>query len=41
MTPRNALLAIHLGALLFGLSGIFGKLAETSPTVITLGRAAF
>ncbi|WP_374980258.1 DMT family transporter [Pseudomonas solani] len=41
MNERNALLAIHLGALLFGLSGIFGKLAETTPVVITLGRALF
>ncbi|BCG23435.1 hypothetical protein TUM18999_16260 [Pseudomonas tohonis] len=41
MNERNALLAIHLGALLFGLSGIFGKLAETTPLVITLGRALF
>lgn len=41
MTPRNALLAIHLGALMFGLSGVFGKLAESAPLVITFGRALF
>jgi drug/metabolite transporter (DMT)-like permease len=41
MTPRNALLAIHLGALLFGLSGIFGKLADTSAEMITAGRSLF
>ena len=35
MTPRNALLAIHLGALMFGLSGVLGKLAESSALVIT------
>ncbi|MCU1716501.1 DMT family transporter [Pseudomonas sp. 5P_3.1_Bac2] len=41
MTLRNALLAVHLGALLFGLSGIFGKLALSSPQIITAGRAMF
>ena len=41
MTPRNALLAIHLGALMFGLSGVLGKLAESSALVITFGRALF
>ncbi|NQD96252.1 EamA family transporter, partial [Pseudomonas sp. CrR25] len=41
MSERKALLAIHLGALLFGLSGIFGKLAATSPLAIVGGRAAF
>ena len=41
MTERNALLAIHLGALLFGLSGIFGKLAATTPNMIAGGRALF
>ncbi|CAD5377266.1 Permease of the drug/metabolite transporter (DMT) superfamily [Pseudomonas sp. OF001] len=41
MTPRNALLAVHLGALLFGLTGVFGKLAEAAPLAITAGRAAF
>ena len=41
MKERNALLAIHLGALLFGLSGIFGKLANTEPMLITFGRGLF
>lgn len=41
MTQRKALLAIHLGALLFGLSGIFGKLAATAPLAIVGGRAVF
>ena len=41
MTHRNALLAIHFGALMFGLSGVFGKLAESTPLVITFGRALF
>lgn len=41
MTHRNALLAIHFGALMFGLSGVFGKLAESAPLIITIGRALF
>lgn len=41
MKQRNALLAIHLGALMFGLSGIFGKLAETTPHMIAAGRSLF
>ncbi|MCQ4233547.1 DMT family transporter [Pseudomonas stutzeri] len=41
MTPRNALLAIHLGALMFGLSGVLGKLAQSQPLMITFGRALF
>lgn len=41
MTPRSALLALHMGALLFGLSGVLGKLAHASPSVIVFGRAAF
>src|SRR3989338_8902278 len=41
MNKRNALWAIHLGALLFGLSGIFGKLANTTPQMISAGRAVF
>lgn len=41
MTHRNALLAIHFGALMFGLSGVFGKLAQSTPLIITLGRALF
>lgn len=41
MNERKALWAIHLGALLFGLSGIFGKLASTTPMAISSGRAIF
>ena len=41
MTHNRALLAIHLGALMFGLSGIFGKLANTTPGAIVGGRAIF
>ena len=41
MKQRNALLAIHLGALMFGLAGIFGKLAETTPNMIAAGRSVF
>ena len=41
MTYSRALLAIHLGALMFGLSGIFGKLANTTPWAIVGGRAIF
>ena len=41
MNQRKALWAIHLGALLFGLSGIFGKLANTAPQMISAGRAVF
>ena len=41
MNTRKALWAIHLGALLFGLSGIFGKLADNLPEMIVAGRAIF
>ncbi|MDV7213969.1 DMT family transporter [Azotobacter beijerinckii] len=41
MRHRSALLALHLGALCFGLSGIFGKLALAAPLVIVCGRALF
>lgn len=41
MTSRSALIALHMGALLFGLSGVLGKLAQASPAVIVFGRAAF
>ncbi len=42
MTPRTALGALHIGALLFGLTGVFGKLAvSASPAIIVFGRAAF
>ncbi|XSS64891.1 DMT family transporter [Pseudomonas sp. B11] len=41
MTPRTALGALHIGALMFGLTGVLGKLAVASPAVIVFGRAAF
>ncbi|MGY2378578.1 DMT family transporter [Pseudomonas sp. SDO524_S393] len=41
MTPRSALGALHIGALMFGLTGVFGKLAAASPTIIVFGRAVF
>lgn len=41
MTPRTALGALHIGALMFGLTGVFGKLATASPTIIVFGRAVF
>ncbi|WP_277962318.1 DMT family transporter [Pseudomonas sp. RIT-To-2] len=41
MTPRTALGALHIGALFFGLAGVFGKLANASAVVIVMGRAAF
>ncbi|NWB95005.1 DMT family transporter [Pseudomonas gingeri] len=41
MTPRTALGALHIGALMFGLTGVFGKLASAAPTIIVFGRAFF
>jgi len=41
MTPRQALLGLHVGALAFGLTGVFGKLALAVPLVIVFGRALF
>lgn len=41
MSPRHPLLSIHVAAVLFGLTGVFGHLIAASPEVITLGRAAF
>ena len=41
MTPRTALGALHIGALMFGLTGVFGKLVAASAAVIVLGRAGF
>jgi len=41
MNTRAALLGLHLGALAFGISGIFGELAGTSPVAIVSGRALF
>ncbi|MCT8165428.1 MULTISPECIES: DMT family transporter [unclassified Pseudomonas] len=42
MNHRTALGALHVGALFFGLTGVFGKLAASAnPTQIVFGRAAF
>lgn len=41
MTPRRALIGLHIGALAFGLTGVFGKLALAVPLVIVFGRALF
>ncbi len=41
LTHQRALIYMHIAALLFGLTGIFGKLASASPDVIVLGRALF
>ena len=41
MSLRQALLGLHLGALAFGLSGIFGELANTSALHVVIGRALF
>ncbi len=41
MSKTHASVAIHIAAILFGLTGIFGTLISASPTVITAGRAAF
>ena len=41
MTPRTAIGALHIGALMFGLTGVLGKLTAASPAIIVFGRAAF
>ena len=41
MNHRSALGALHIGALMFGLTGVFGKLAAASSSIIVFGRAAF
>lgn len=41
MTQRRALAAIHLAAVLFGLTGIFGELIQAGAMLITAGRASF
>ena len=38
---RNALIAAHVAAILFGLTGILGALIDADATAITFGRAAF
>lgn len=41
MTHRQALAHIHLAAVLFGLTGVFGELIQAGAIAITMGRAAF
>ena len=41
MTRQHALVSIHIAAVLFGLTGIFGELIQANAMVITAGRAAF
>ncbi|WP_066452890.1 DMT family transporter [Castellaniella caeni] len=41
MNSRQAQFAIHVTAVLFGLTGIFGELTQASATLITAGRALF
>ncbi|MYN14765.1 EamA family transporter [Pusillimonas sp. TS35] len=41
MSRQRALLAIHVAAVLFGLTGILGKLIQGDPMAITAGRAGF
>ncbi len=41
LTDRQALLMAHIAAVLFGLTGIFGALINSSAEMITFGRALF
>ncbi|AHV93652.1 DMT family transporter [Bordetella holmesii] len=41
MTRQRALVYIHVAAVLFGLTGVFGELIQAGAAVITLGRALF
>lgn len=41
MNRQRALGAIHVSAILFGLTGIFGELIQADAMVITAGRASF
>ncbi|MEK1942240.1 MAG: DMT family transporter [Pseudomonas sp.] len=41
MNHRSALTALHCGALMFGFTGVLGKLATTTPSMIVFGRALF
>ena len=41
MTRRSALYQMHAAAILFGISGIFGKLIISGVAVLVFGRAAF
>lgn len=41
MNARQAQIAIHITAVLFGLTGIFGELIQSGAILITAGRATF
>ncbi|MGP1615050.1 MAG: EamA family transporter, partial [Pollutimonas bauzanensis] len=41
MNRQRALFAIHIAAVLFGLTGIFGELIQADAMAITAGRASF
>lgn len=41
MNSRQATMAVHAAAVLFGLTGIFGELIQGGAALITAGRAAF
>lgn len=41
MTRQRALIYIHIAAIFFGLTGVFGELIQAGAAVITLGRALF
>jgi drug/metabolite transporter (DMT)-like permease len=41
MKQRSAIGALHGAVLLFGLTGVLGKLADSSPAIIVFSRAAF
>ena len=41
MSRRSALVQLHIAAVLFGLTGVFGELIRADAAVITFGRAVF
>ena len=41
MNHRQALWGLHISAVAFGLTGVFGKLALASAAVVVFGRACF
>ncbi len=41
MTKKNALIQMHIAAILFGISGIFGNLVVSDAFIISLGRSIF
>ena len=41
MNHRQALWGLHISAVAFGLTGVFGKLAAASASIIVFGRAGF